>query len=133
MKEKIKTVYYCEHCKKHGLSKPKMQYHERICSSNPENNRPCFQCEHLTYNKYDLYDDNPYGGQWVRSVNLLFCDKKKMFLYTPKNEIKGNHYDLGEESNNPMPKICNECTLLKKPNETVLASENDLDFFNQWC
>ena len=47
MKELIKKVYYCDHCKKHGLSKPKMEHHEKICFKNPENNRPCFDCMNL--------------------------------------------------------------------------------------
>lgn len=29
-----------------------------------------------------------------------------MFLYTPKNQIKGNQFDLGDYENNPMPKEC---------------------------
>jgi hypothetical protein len=31
-----KTVYYCGHCGKHGLSRPAMEKHERVCTLNPE-------------------------------------------------------------------------------------------------
>lgn len=31
-----KNVHYCEHCKKHGLSRPAMERHERHCTLNPE-------------------------------------------------------------------------------------------------
>jgi len=36
MKEKQKTVYYCEFCKKHRLVKRVMYFHERSCTLNPE-------------------------------------------------------------------------------------------------
>jgi ribosomal protein L37AE/L43A len=36
---KQKTVYYCEFCKKHGLSRNAMELHERVCTLNP--NRTC--------------------------------------------------------------------------------------------
>lgn len=35
MNAKAKTVYYCDFCKKHGLSRPAMEKHERICTMNP--------------------------------------------------------------------------------------------------
>jgi hypothetical protein len=34
--EKTKTVYYCEHCKKHGLMRNMMERHERHCTLNPD-------------------------------------------------------------------------------------------------
>jgi hypothetical protein len=31
-----KKVFYCEFCKRHGLSRPAMEKHERHCTLNPE-------------------------------------------------------------------------------------------------
>lgn len=47
---KQKSVYYCDFCKKHGLSRHAMELHERICTLNPE--REC---------RWKL-PDHPNGG-----------------------------------------------------------------------
>ena len=39
---KTKKVYYCEFCKKHGLSAGCMSTHEKHCTANP--NRMCRMC-----------------------------------------------------------------------------------------
>jgi len=105
MKTKVKEVYYCEHCKKHGLNRLAMAHHELICSNNPDNNRPCFHCQHLTKKQTSIFED--YQGQSHEIfVSLLHCNAKQMFLYTPQNEIKGNQFDLGDEINEPMPREC---------------------------
>ncbi|MFL5309503.1 MAG: hypothetical protein ACJ79H_03510 [Myxococcales bacterium] len=44
MNVKTKSVYYCEFCKKHGLSRPAMEKHERRCTMNPD--RRCGWCEY---------------------------------------------------------------------------------------
>lgn len=104
MKIKVKEVYYCEHCSKHGLSKHKMAYHEKICSKNPENSRPCLNgCTHLVQRNTAIY-----GIESERYANLFYCEKKQCFLYTPQNEIKGNQFDLGHDLNEPMPKNCDD-------------------------
>lgn len=36
MRATTKTVYYCDHCRKHGLSRVAMEKHERVCTLNPE-------------------------------------------------------------------------------------------------
>lgn len=43
MKSKIKTVYYCEYCKKHFLRKDSVLNHEAHCTMNP--GRSCRLCE----------------------------------------------------------------------------------------
>jgi len=43
MKSKIKTVYYCEYCKKHFLRKDSVRNHEARCTMNP--GRYCGLCE----------------------------------------------------------------------------------------
>lgn len=102
---KNKEVYYCEHCRKHGLNKGAMKHHENICSKNPVNDRPCFHCKHLGYNDAIAYGSY-YGEENAINRTLLYCNKRDVFLYTPQNEIKGNQYDLGDDMNERMPKIC---------------------------
>lgn len=106
MKTRTKKVFYCDFCKKHGLNKSQMDYHESICSKNPTNERPCFSCRHLIKKETVVYGEYYDGSGWERRVDLLFCNSKKIFLYTPKNQIKGNHFDLGNNSNELMPKEC---------------------------
>lgn len=36
MTTKTKTVYYCDYCKKHGLSRAAMEKHETKCTLNPD-------------------------------------------------------------------------------------------------
>lgn len=38
-----KNVYYCDHCKKHTLSKSSIALHEEHCTNNP--NRSCRLCD----------------------------------------------------------------------------------------
>lgn len=106
MKTVNKPVYYCEHCKKHGLSKSAMIYHETICFNNPINFRPCFGCNNLQKKETEITGHYYNGSEWERKVNVFYCAKVDSFLYTPKNEIKKNAYDLGDYENNPMPKQC---------------------------
>lgn len=42
MKTIIKKVYYCDFCKKHGLSSGSLKKHEKHCTNNP--NRFCRIC-----------------------------------------------------------------------------------------
>lgn len=106
MKTQKKEVYYCDYCKKHGLNKSKMEYHEETCFKNPENKRPCFNCHYLEKKETFISGMYSNGLEWERTVNLLHCNKKQHFLYTPKNQFKGNQFDLGDYENNPMPKEC---------------------------
>lgn len=103
---KTKDVFYCEHCKKHGLSKHAMTYHESICTKNPANKRPCFGCESLTQKEAAISGEYFNGSEWERKVELLYCKKKKVFLYPPKNEVKQNFFDTGDYINEPMPREC---------------------------
>jgi len=42
MKTELKKVYYCDYCKKHGLSAGSISRHERFCKLNPVNKCKCF-------------------------------------------------------------------------------------------
>jgi hypothetical protein len=103
MKTKIKEVYYCEFCKKHGLLKHAMIRHESMCWGNPETDRPCFDCQNMTKSTTEIFSDDGNGNGYVE---VFYCKAKDTFLYTPKNEVKKNWFDLGNERNSPMPKQC---------------------------
>ena len=104
MKIEIKEMYKCEYCNKLYQLKHFCEKHEKICKKNPENDRPCFSCVHLSKKDVVFYE---YCGDIEHKVNLscLYCEKKEVFLHTPQNEIKGNALELGE-GNLPMPKEC---------------------------
>jgi len=42
-----RTLYRCEYCTKHRLTKKAAQRHELFCRYNPNNRHKCFGCEHL--------------------------------------------------------------------------------------
>jgi len=116
---KTKEVYYCQYCKKHGLNKKQMEYHETICVKNPINDRPCFHCENLDKKETEIYGQYFDGSEWSRKLDLLYCKVNECFLFTPKNQIKGNQFDLGDENNEPMPKECKIYNSIKKVNKSI--------------
>lgn len=99
-----KEVYKCEYCRKLYQIKRFAIYHESICSKNPANDRPCFNCQNMTTENYEYGDDGE--GYRTKNLNLFFCNAKQIFIHTPKNEIKKNAFELGDSENNPMPKEC---------------------------
>jgi hypothetical protein len=106
MKIKKIEVYFCEHCNKLYQRKWSCEKHEELCKKNPDNLRPCFGCSFLCKKEAEIYGDYTDGSEWKRTINLLFCNKKEIYLHTPQNEIKGNDFELGYTENNPMPKKC---------------------------
>ena len=113
MKTVIKPVYYCDHCKKHFISKYFAEKHEIECGKNPENDRACFNCPFLHKQTFDLYFDT-WDGEDVRKVDVLFCQKFEKGVYPPKVERKGNFFDFGDFLNEPMPKECDPFNELNK-------------------
>lgn len=105
MKIETKEIYKCEYCNKLYQIKSACYKHENICSKNPENDRACFTCRHLTTETETIYYDTGYGEN-ERKVNLLYCNKKESFVYPPKVEFKKNWYETDPIENNPMPKKC---------------------------
>jgi hypothetical protein len=108
MKTKTIKVYICEYCKKLYQIKHFAEYHEKICKNNPNNFRDCHSCMHLEKKEHILYDyyTNHYGDSDNRTLNLLYCDEIKSYLYPVSVEIKGNYIDLVTEPNVPMKKEC---------------------------
>jgi len=105
MKAETKEIYKCDHCNKLYQLKSPCLLHEVRCVKNPDNNRPCFNCIHLTKKIETIYYDNTYT-ETTREVDLLYCSKVDTFLYPPKVQHKGNMYETETKENNPMPKTC---------------------------
>jgi len=116
MKTEIKEIYKCDHCNKLYQIKRFSEYHEKICRYNPANNRSCYGCNFFTKKEIEVSSLIFDGFDWSRKVNLFYCNKKRTFLYPPKNGIKGNVYDLGDEANEPMPV---ECDLFEEPSNNI--------------
>lgn len=112
MKTRIRTTYNCDFCSKLYVRKDMAERHENMCTKNPANNRPCFECIHLKKKKtevYSGYDHYGSGEPATHEVEAFYCSKKEHYLYTPQNEIKGNAFEIAwdEDVNEPMPKECN--------------------------
>jgi len=56
MKELLKKVYYCDFCKKKGMSKHHMSKHEMSCTMNP--NRKCGLCGYNGIKPKEIDDEN---------------------------------------------------------------------------
>lgn len=89
MNAKTKTVYYCDHCKKHGLSRPAMENHERKCVRNPV--RVCF-----------------WGSEHRLYAAPLAAEVRKRAPLT-EEDIAWLHDELYDEAN--MPEACPACML----------------------
>ena len=105
MKTETKEVYKCEHCNKLYQLKKWCLLHEKSCSKNPDNDRACFGCRHLTKKSETICCDTRYGEREIK-LDLLYCKKLDTFLYPPKVEHKGNMYETESEGNKPMPRTC---------------------------
>ena len=112
MKTEIKEIYKCDHCRKVYQIKKYAIAHENACKRNPVNKRPCFDCLHLEKKQTTHYYDT-YCGEDEREISLLYCAMDQKFLYPPKVESKKNMIDLGDESNDPMPKQCNHYDIIQ--------------------
>ena len=109
------TIYICEHCRKVYQIKSFAEKHEKYCTKNPINNRPCMSCNRLEMVKRIYYGEGvDIDGHYTeneKNINLLFCKDKNQYLYPLLVERKGNWYlqeniQDGEIENNPMPKQC---------------------------
>jgi hypothetical protein len=101
-----KEIYKCEYCRKIYQRKNFAELHEVICKKNPLNNRACFGCKFLLKKETTIYVDHPVMGEFTYKKDLLFCNKKRIYVYPPIVEYKGNAVDLGNEFNETMPKKC---------------------------
>lgn len=108
MKETIQTIYRCEYCNKLYQRKHACELHEKHCHHNPDNDRACFDCVHLTKKDYPVYYDHYDGSETERYVNALYCPIFEKFVHPPKVEAKGNAFDFGDILNDPMPRECDE-------------------------
>jgi len=110
----LSTAYRCEFCRKLYERKDAAQRHEAACTMNPSNRRPCHSCPYLTKKdingQKEMYAHEDGDGLRKETFHLLFCERKQLFLYPPKNEHKKNAIDFEEweidAENLPMPKQC---------------------------
>jgi hypothetical protein len=118
MKQAIKPVYYCDFCKKKGLSKHAMVKHEKFCSGNPENNVACQGCVNLEETvvaygySYDTLGEGygviPDGGYQERKTTGFRCKKLNKDFYPLKCVRKGlvDKYPETFEGKELFPKEC---------------------------
>jgi hypothetical protein len=107
MKEKIKTVYYCDHCNAKRFVKNAMVRHELICNKNQDNKRACYGCIYLTKGDFDFeYDSGHEGGALTQTKKQAFCNKKQVFLATHYQEINQKREIIYYDEVEKMPKDC---------------------------
>ena len=64
---KVKKVYYCEHCRKKGLSASSLSKHEKYCTGNL--NRKCRMCEEAGSNNSN-YNYKELIEEFQKQVNI---------------------------------------------------------------
>ena len=103
MKTITKPVYYCDYCKKKGLSKFAMELHEKWCNANPDNYMKCIGCIHLDAVAVEF--TNEHG---TMKSNSFKCEVKGIQMY-PLKALKKNlptKYPHDFENKVLMPKQC---------------------------
>lgn len=111
MKKITKDVFYCDHCKKHGLSRHSMKYHETICRKNPDNIHPCYTCAHFEIDEGFVEKYYVAGGE-VQSTDVPYkhwmCKKQGIDLHNMVAKNKGLIEKYPEQFSDTqlMPSIC---------------------------
>lgn len=108
MKELTKKVFYCDYCKKHGLSKSSMSRHEKWCNYNPENRRACEGCINLEEVEVEYLFDSDEYGVIKKSSKGFRCKVLDKILYPVKAEKKDlpNKFPQTFKNQEQMPKTC---------------------------
>jgi len=108
MKQKEKTVYYCDHCNEKRFVKNAMIRHEITCKKNPNNKRACYGCIFLTKEDFDFEHDSGHeGGIIIEVRKQAFCTKKDIFLANHYQEIN-QHDVINYDGVEMMPKYCED-------------------------
>lgn len=95
-----KNVYYCEHCRKHGLSRVSMERHERHCTLNPQ--RACrwvidgavHQSIPLKLLVDDLQQRAPLDAGDIRWLRLMVYGCPACMLSALRQSGLEYHYDV---------------------------------------
>ena len=79
MKTELRKVYFCEHCKKNGISASTVSKHERFCKYNPANKHMCFEmCVYLKRSTAFIYSDYRQG---IKTVFTCAVTGNQMYSY----------------------------------------------------
>ena len=110
MKQEIKEVFYCDHCKKHLFRKSSMIRHEKLCLNNPENHKKCLSgCKHFEMiNHIVFFDRFDNEDNYIeKKVNVFRCNKfdKLMFPFSIERKKLHEKFDTYSDQE-PMPKDC---------------------------
>jgi len=88
MKTELKKVYYCEFCKKHGLSASSISRHEKYCKMRPENRHKCFDtCANM---KRDIDFINWPASARIKTIFTCGVTGVKMYSYLLEKRIEFN-------------------------------------------
>lgn len=114
MREETRQVYYCDHCRKYGLSKANIKKHEQFCFGNPENVPRCFDgCAFLSQGL------SPDGGRYYK------CSKQNIGMFTKKQIVLGRK--IADFNAIEMPiGMCSHFEVEKYPDSAGDANFDDL-------
>lgn len=96
-----RTLFCCDFCAKHRLTKSAMQRHELFCRHNPANKHRCFGCEFLVVEKEPVGIDE--AGNLQRSGHQTFaCAKRRCNMYSYVAERRKMLHKLGDVQRMPL-------------------------------
>lgn len=111
MKESIKKVFQCDHCKRNMFVKHACIKHEDNCSKNPKNFHACGGCAYLQETEVEYWVKQNYNyesGGYSNTVRGFKCTKLDKELYPFKATKKGlpDKYPGTFEGKEQMPNEC---------------------------
>lgn len=96
-----RTIYRCEYCTRHRLTKAAAQRHELFCKANPNNQHKCFGCEHLVHTTTMKGVDGT--GELQRGGHQFFtCARHGHDMYTYVAERRNMLHKLGNVERMPL-------------------------------
>lgn len=106
-----RTIFRCDHCTTHRLSKGAAERHEQFCKANPNNKHRCFGCQHLVVGPREASDD--------RSMKEFACAHFNQRLYSYVAEKRGIVGFAAEQGAIRMPLQCPAFVYQHDDNEPV--------------
>lgn len=83
MKEQLKTVYTCDHCKKKLFIKSAMVKHEEFCDSSPLNKPKCADCKFCDVVDKEIFFDT-FSGESSMIKKAFRCSAREIGIYPLK-------------------------------------------------
>ena len=96
-----RTLYKCDHCNKHRLTKAAAARHELFCRHNPNNQHRCFGCQFLSVER-EIVGVRANGEPLACAYQTFTCAKTGQDMYSYVAERRKMLAKLGDVERMPL-------------------------------